>query len=355
MKLPAIFRLSHTHHQQQQGSSSSNYRIFSGNDENFIENGALLLRDRLTLFDGRTNPVHCFSVDDMNAMNVQFRMAYFDHGICAGVWDGKSVMVKLLSDPQSDLACREIAVATQMGNHTNVHRLLGCCLHTERPILVYEWAENGTLDDRIFRYKKHNKEPLEWKERLRVAWEIAHAVAYLHTAFRRPIIYRDLKPSNVFLDQDDSARLSDFSLTISIPKGRTHVENCAIQGTIGYIPPDCVMSRRVAESSDVYSFGILLLVLITGKPALFTSELDRDMVNLVDWVRNCCAINCVTDIVDPAINADGVVAKEHFGHQLKALLQLTLRCSAEDKERRPTMVDVATHLENMITSLSDSL
>ncbi|KAK9682950.1 hypothetical protein RND81_10G108600 [Saponaria officinalis] len=118
-----------------------------------------------------------------------------------------------------------------------------------------------------------------------------------------------------------------------------------VLGTFGYIALDYMMSDRVAESSDVYSFGILLLVLITGKPALLTSELDRDMVNLVDFVRNCYAANCVIDIIDPAINTDDVFAEEHFGLQLKALVQLALRCSAEDKERRPTMVDVATHLE----------
>ncbi|KAK9682937.1 hypothetical protein RND81_10G107800 [Saponaria officinalis] len=347
MKRSAIFRLFRTHHQcqhQQGSSSSSNYRIFSGNNEKFIKNGALLLQDRLSLFDGRTNPIHCFSVEDLNAMNVQFPMAFSGQPIYAGVWHGKLVLVKKLSDSQSDLACREIAVATQMGNHTNVHRLLGCCLHTQCPILVYEWAENETLDDRIFRYKEHNKEALEWKERLRVAWEIAHAAAYLHTAFRRPIIHRDLKPSNVFLDQDDSARLSHFCLTISIPKGKTHVEKGIVWGTFGYIAVDYMKSGRVAQSSDVYSFGILLLVLMTGKPASFTIELDRGQVNLVDWVSNCCATNCVLDIVDPAINTTGAIAEK----QLKTLVELALRCSARDEECRPTMVDVATQLENMI-------
>ncbi|KAK9682945.1 hypothetical protein RND81_10G108500 [Saponaria officinalis] len=277
---------------------------------------------------------------------VQFGMACFSYDIYAGVWNGKSVLVKIFSDAQnsSDLACREIAVATQMGTHTNVHRLLGCCLHTECPILVYEWAKNGTLDDRIFRYKEHNKEALEWKDRLRVAWEIAHAVAYLHTAFRRPIIHRNLKPSNVYLDDDDSARLSDFSRTVSIPEGETHVEESIVWGTFGYIAPDYLMSCRVAESSDVYSFGILLLVLMTGKTASFTIELDRGEVILVDWVSDYCAADCVIDIVDPAINTNGAVVEE----QLKTLVELAIRCSAEDEECRPTMVDVATQLKNMI-------
>ncbi|KAK9682984.1 hypothetical protein RND81_10G110900 [Saponaria officinalis] len=345
MKRPAIFRFFQTHHQQQQGSSS-NHRIFSGNNENFIKNGALLLHERLSLFNGRTNPVHCFSVEDINAMNVaRFGMGRAADDLYAGVWNGKSVLVKDLREGQgsSDLACREIAVATQMGNHMNVLRLLGCCLHTKRPILVYEWPENGTLDDRIFHYKEHNKEPLEWKDRLRAAWEIAHAVAYLHAAFRRPIIHRDLKPLIVYLDQDDSARLSDFRWTVSIPEGKTHIEDCDVLGTFGYIAVDYMTSGRVAESSDVYSFGILLLVLMTGKPAA-SFELDRGQVILVDWVSNCCAADCVTDIVDPAINTNSVIAEE----QLKTLVELALRCAAEDEECRPTMIDVATQLENMI-------
>ncbi|KAK9682941.1 hypothetical protein RND81_10G108100 [Saponaria officinalis] len=266
-------------------AGSSNRQIFSGNNENFIKNGATLLQERLSLFDGRTNPVHCFSVDDINAMNVaQFGTGYTTADLYAGLSDAQS---------RSDLASREIAVATQMGNHTNVHRLLGCCLHTERPILVYE---------------SHDKEPLEWKDRLRVAWEIAHATEYLHTAFRRPIIHRNLKPVNVYLDQDDSATLSDFSRTVSIPEGKTHVEDCGVWGTFGYVALDYMRSDRVAESTDVYSFGILLLVLMTGKLAI----LDH-----------------------PAINKNGVVAEE----QLKTLVELALRCAAEDEECRPTMLE----------------
>ncbi|KAK9682958.1 hypothetical protein RND81_10G109200 [Saponaria officinalis] len=309
-----------------------------------MKNGAVLLQERLSLFDGRTNPIHCFSVDDINDMNVQFPMAFSSYRIYAGVWNGKSVLVKKLIDAQSDLACREIAVATQMGNHTNVHRLLGCCLHTDCPIQVYEWAENGTLHDRIFRNKEHNKETLEWKERLRVAWEIAHAAAYLHTAFRRPIIHRDLKPSIVYLDQDDSARLSDFMWTVSIPEGKTHVEDCGVLGTIGYVAPEYMRSGRVAESSDVYSFGALLLVLITGKPIFFTTELHR---GLVSWVSDCCATDCVTNIVDPTINTNGAIAEEQL-KTLETVVQLALKCSTEVEECRPTMVDVATQLKNMI-------
>ncbi|KAK9699261.1 hypothetical protein RND81_08G163500 [Saponaria officinalis] len=359
MKRPAIFRFFQTHHQHHQGSRSRDYRIFKGNNENFMKNGALLLEERLSLFNGITNPIRFFSVDDINAMNVdQVGMGCDGDDLYPGVWNGNLVLVKIFEDSRSSsvfgcceiedatppMACREIAVATQMGNHTNVHRLLGCCLHTFCPVQVYEWAENGNLQDRIFRYKEHNKEALEWKERLRVAWEIAHAAAYLHTAFRRPIIHRNLKPSHVILDQDDSARLSEFSWTVSIPEGKTYVEDCDVSGTYGYIAVDYMTSRRVAKSSDVYSFGILLLVLMSGKPAYFTTELDCGRVYLVDWVSNCCTADCVSDIVDPAINTNGVVAEE----LLKTLVELALRCAAADEECRPTMVDAATQLKNMI-------
>ncbi|KAL9234025.1 hypothetical protein vseg_008946 [Gypsophila vaccaria] len=332
---------------------SSNRLSFRGNSECFVKNGELLLTERITLFNGRTNPIRCFSVANLNSMDV-FPLVFgvrFD--LCKGNWNGVAVLIKMFH--VSDVACREIAIATQMGIHGNVLRLLGSCLDTNCPALVYEWPENGTLGDRLHRYKEQCNEPLEWKRRLHIAWEVAHAVSYLHTAFSRPIIHRDLNPSNIYLDQDGSARLSDFSLSISIPVGETHadlIDSKVCGGTLGYVAPEYYLCGKMSESSDVYSFGVFLLVLMTGK---YTSDMDRDEVYIVDWVSNYGVANCVTDIVDPAITTNDAVVMEHVGPHLKALVELGLRCSAQGEESRPTMVEAATQLKNMITSLSDSL
>ncbi|XP_074280150.1 non-functional pseudokinase ZED1-like isoform X2 [Silene latifolia] len=334
-------------------SESGKYQIFSGNEENLNKNGATLLEERISLFNGRTNSIRCFSVDDLNSMILDkdqiTATSIYDCGF-RGVWDGKLVYVKVNDGVSRKFACREIAVATEMGTHRNVHRLLGCCLHTKSPVLVYEWEEKGTLKSRITNLKGHSKEILEWKDRLRIAWEIAHAVAYLHTAFDLPIVHRCLKPENVYLDQDDSVRLSGFSLCISIPAGKKDVEDAVI-GTWSYAAPDYMISGRVAESSDVYSFGAILLVLLTGKFPSTIYHSNQGRVSLSEWVAECHAVNCLADVVDPTITRNGPIADEVH---LKEIVELALSCSAADGECRPTMVDVATQLKDIIISSSDS-
>ncbi|KAH9616488.1 hypothetical protein KSS87_017354 [Heliosperma pusillum] len=356
MGILGIFQCLLRDHKPQQQQGSEKYMIFSGNEENVIKNGETLLVERISLFNGRTNSIRCFSVGDLNSMNVvkdQLLPESSFHKSFRGVWDEKSVMVKIYSDNEcSKLGYREIAVATQMGTHGNVHRLLGCCLHTKYPVLVYKWEENGTLRDCILSYKEQNKQAVEWKDRLMIAWEVAHAVAYMHTAFSRPIIHRDLKPWTVFLGEDGAAKLSDFSISISIPEGENHVQDEVI-GTWGHLPPEYLASGRVSESTDVFAFGTLLLVLVTGKPAASNSQ-SEGWFSLVDWVRECCTANCFTDIIDPAITTNGAGAADE--RHLKETVQLGLLCSAEDEEHRPAMVDVAIQLSNMIKSLtSDSL
>ncbi|KMS99370.1 hypothetical protein BVRB_2g044950 [Beta vulgaris subsp. vulgaris] len=131
------------------------------------------------------------------------------------------VLVKKPGVARKEYFLREIVVAIQMVTHNNGHKILGCCLETECPILVYEWMSHGTLEGCILVGDENgpNKQVLEWKDKLRIAWEISHVVAYLHTAFPRPIIYGHLTPMNVFLDQDNIGRLSDFILSISISEG----------------------------------------------------------------------------------------------------------------------------------------
>ena len=129
-----------------------------------------------------------------------------------------------------------------MSTYNNVLKLIGCCLETQIPISVYESAENGSLSGRFnvtsdHDGAQHQREPLSWQSRLKIAGEIAHAISYLHTAFSRPIVHRDIKPGNVFLDQHDVAKLTEFSLSISIPEGETHVKD-DVCGTALFLCPN---------------------------------------------------------------------------------------------------------------------
>ncbi|XP_010689218.2 uncharacterized protein LOC104902961 [Beta vulgaris subsp. vulgaris] len=329
------------------------YRNFQGSKENFINNEATVLEESISFYHGRMNPIHYFSVDEVNNMNVELWHKCCD--MYQGSWEGRAILVKL---PESELrgpassneirlkVSREIVVATQMASHDNVHKLLGCCLETKFPILVYEWMAAETLEDRILlKDEKHNKLPLlEWKDRLRIAGEISHLISDFHTAYHRPIILRNFELDNVFLDQDNTAKLSNFSRCVSIPiGGELLVEDFGKENRDSkWVAPEYQHPGRVAESIDVYSFGVLLLVLLFG-----TILLDTHM-NLCMWALQCFKDNRISEILDPAIARKGVTRIED--HQLTACIQLAFMCMAREVYNRPTMVEVATKLKNMIQS-----
>lgn len=146
------------------------YKVFQGSENNFIRNGADVLEERISLFHGKPNHVRFFSVDELNNMNVEHDLIFVSNCfyLCRGSWEGRVVLVKLQSSDNEDTKyglLREIAVASQMATHNNVHKLLGCCLETRSPVIVYEWVASETLKDRIlFKDKHQNKQVLQWNE-----------------------------------------------------------------------------------------------------------------------------------------------------------------------------------------------
>ncbi|KMT01769.1 hypothetical protein BVRB_9g210520 isoform A [Beta vulgaris subsp. vulgaris] len=323
--------------------------IFKGSTENFIE---LTLEKSISLFHGRANPVRYFSVHELNTMNLELHsMSYQELGDkwYKGFWDGRSVLVKYSSSTSSDV-WQEIMVAAQMSTHKNVHKLLGCCMETSHPLCVFEWVEDVTIGDLVIRDKNQDNSPLDWRERVRIAWEISHVMAYLHTAFHRPIIHRILTTNNVYLGKDNTPKLSDFSCAISVPEGEEYVEDTVI-GTFGYVDPEYYMNNRVAESVDVYIFGVFFLVILTGKKALLPAREDVNETRLlVEWVKNGLGDKCITKIIDPAITGNKLTINEELKKQLRASIELALRCTATEKDTRPTMVDVATQLKTILRS-----
>lgn len=331
--------------------------MFKGSLENFIKNGALALEESISLFHGKTNPIRYFSVDELNAMNLEPHSISFkelDVKWYKGSWDGRPVLVKEQSEkfhPElTSGTFREILVAAQMSTHNNVHKLLGCCLETKYTVLVFEWVQNVTLNDLIVSRDKEQGEPLlDWGERLRIAWEISHVLAYLHTAFQQPIIHRSLKPHNVYLGIDNATKLSDFSLCIPLPKDKRYVHDDLLVGTFGYIAPEYCLSGRVSESTDVYAFGLLFLVLLTGKDVMLKTVVEdsKSETHLLKLVRKDYLANkCIAEIVDPSIFGNG--RTNEVKQELKTSIEIALRCTEAEEDARPTMVDVASQLKNMV-------
>ena len=301
------------------------------------------------MFHGKTNPICYLSIDDLNN-DFKDWILHSKFGASSWyrcVWEGRTVLAKLFEESFATNeilvgSCREIAVATQMSVHKNVHKLLACCLETDKPVLIYEFAENGCLHDVILRSQNQMIPLLGWKDKLRIAWEISRAIAYLHSAFPRAIVHRDLKPMNVYLDQDNAAKLANFSTSFSIPKGGAQVEDEVI-GTLGYLDPLYVNTRAVTESIDVYCFGVFFLVLLTGQLAS-----DKEFLEAIHWHRH----EHFTASLDRAIIENEVRANEDI-QQLQACLGIALNCISNDG--RPTMEEVAAKLEEIITSSEPSI
>ncbi|BAT09408.1 Os09g0561450 [Oryza sativa Japonica Group] len=243
---------------------------------------------------------------------------------------------KVAVQREIDEFINEVAILSQI-NHRNVVKLFGCCLETEVPLLVYEFISNGTLYDHL-----HVEGPtsLPWEYRLRITTETARALAYLHSAVSFPIIHRDIKSHNILLDGSLTTKVSDFGASRCIPAEQNGVTT-AIQGTLGYLDPMYYYTGRLTEKSDVFSFGVVLIELLTRKkPYSYRSPEDD---SLVAHFTALLTHGNLGDILDPQMNEEG-------GKEVKEVAMLAVACVKLKADERPTMRQVEMTLETIRSS-----
>ncbi|XP_057842775.2 probable serine/threonine-protein kinase PBL8 isoform X2 [Cryptomeria japonica] len=261
---------------------------------------------------------------------------YIDDNVRQG-FKSMSVAVKIL-DQEGLQGHREwLAEVMFLGQlrHPHLVKLVGYCCEEEDRVLVYEFMPRGSLENHLFRKVSV---PLPWSARLKIAVGAAKGLAFLHGA-ENPVIYRDFKTSNILLDSDYTAKLSDFGLAKDGPEGdETHVST-RIMGTYGYAAPEYVMTGHLTARSDVYSFGVVLVELLTGRRSMDKTRPSREQ-NLADWARPYLNDRRkLLRIMDPRLEGHYSVKAAY-----KAA-SLAYQCLSQNPKARPLMKDVVETLE----------
>lgn len=217
--------------------------------------------------------------------------------------------------------------------HRNLVPLLA---HFPRPnchYLVYEFMKNGSLQDVLNQVSQGSRE-LDWPARHRIAVGVVLGLEYLHMDHSRRIIHRDLKPANVLLDDDMEARIADFGLAKAIPDAKTHITTSNIAGTVGYIAPEYHQTLKFTEKCDIFSFGVLLGVLVMGKLPSDEFFQHTPEVGPVNWLRKVMTSDNPGEAIDPKLIGNG------FEDQMLLALKIACFCTLDDPKQRPNSKDV---------------
>ncbi|KAM7485627.1 hypothetical protein LguiA_001636 [Lonicera macranthoides] len=237
--------------------------------------------------------------------------------------------------------------------HSHLVSLIGYCDHHNEMIIVYEYMVRGTLADHLYKISRNNNRyynnnnignssPLSWVQRLKICIGAARGLDYLHTgtAILQRVIHRDVKSSNILLDENWEAKISDFGLSRIGPAEQevTHVSTAHIAGTFGYMDPDYFLTRRFTRKSDVYAFGVVLLEVLCERPALDRS-LDEDQWGLARWGQQCIKEGASHQIIGPNLKW------EIKQNSLTEFVQIADQCLHSSPKQRPTMSEVVARLE----------
>ncbi|KAI9114726.1 hypothetical protein K1719_014424 [Acacia pycnantha] len=262
--------------------------------------------------------------------------------------DGTVIAVKQLSS-KSKQGNREFVNEIGMISglqHPNLVKLHGCCVEGNQLILIYEYMENNCLSRALFGKDPTFKAKLDWTTRKKICIGIARALAYLHEESRIKIIHRDIKTSNVLLDRDFHAKVSDFGLAKLNEDDNTHIST-RVAGTIGYMAPEYAMRGYLTDKADIYSFGVVMLETISGKSNT-NYRPNEEFVYLLDWAYVLQERGNLLELVDPDLGS------EYSTEEAMVMLNVALLCTNASPTLRPKMSQVVSMLEGQ-TDVQDFL
>ncbi|KAL0453064.1 UNVERIFIED_CONTAM: putative inactive leucine-rich repeat receptor-like protein kinase [Sesamum latifolium] len=257
---------------------------------------------------------------------------------------GELVVVKKILNfsSQSSKALKNEVKTLAKIRHKNIVKILGFCHSDESIFLIYEYLPNGSLGDLISRPDFN----LPWSMRLKIAIGIAQGLAYLHKDYLPHLLHRNLKSNNVLLDADFQPKLTDFALDRIIGENTFQSVIAAESASSCYLAPECGHTKKATEQNDTYSFGVVLLELLTGRQAE-KKESEEASIDVVKWVRRKINItNGALKVLDPKISSSS-------RQQMLEALEIGLRCTSVIPEKRPSMCEVVKALQSLETSLQD--
>ncbi|EPS65102.1 hypothetical protein M569_09677, partial [Genlisea aurea] len=287
---------------------------------------------------------HWFTLRDLEIATNRFAA---DHVIGEGGYgivyhgrlvNGTDVAVKKLLNNlgQAEKEFRGEVEAIGHVRHKNLVRLLGYCIEGVHRMLVYEYVNNGNLEQWLHgAMRQHGT--LTWDARIKVLLGTAKALAYLHEAIEPKVVHRDIKSSNILIDHEFNAKVSDFGLAKLLGSHESHITT-RVMGTFGYVAPEYANTGLLNEKSDIYSFGVLVLESVTGRDPVDYGRPTNE-VNLVEWLKAMVGNRRAEEVVDPNLEI------KPSTRALKRALLVALRCVDPDSEKRPKMSQVVRMME----------